>query len=211
MTSTQQATKTSNAVTLKGSAKIISEFFNYGINSILYQRGIYPAESFTRKQEYGLTLLVTTDNDVNKYLGNVLAQIKDWLEARKIKKLVMVLKNVGSQEVLERWEFKIEHETVTGEDGKVKFVDEAVKDTKTIKGEIRDVIRQITASVTFLPLLDCLCSFDILIYTHNDTEVPTEWGESDPCYILNSEEVVLRSFSTSVHKVQAAVSYKTDL
>ena len=26
--------------------------------------------------------------------------------------------------------------------------------------------RQITASVTFLPLLDCLCSFDILIYTH---------------------------------------------
>ena len=35
-----------------------------------------------------------------------------------------------------------------------------------IKSEIRDVIRQITASVTFLPLLDCLCSFDILIYTH---------------------------------------------
>ena len=46
MTSTAQQTK--NAVTLKGSAAIISEFFNYGINSILYQRGIYPPESFTR-------------------------------------------------------------------------------------------------------------------------------------------------------------------
>ena len=40
----------------------------------------------------------------------------------------------------------------------------AVKDEKKIKGEIRDVIRQITASVTFLLLLDCLCPLDILIY-----------------------------------------------
>ena len=35
-----QATK--SQVTLKGSAQMVSEFFNYGINSILYQRGIYP-------------------------------------------------------------------------------------------------------------------------------------------------------------------------
>ena len=34
---------------------------------------------------------------------------------------------------------------MTGEDGKVKFVDEAVKDTKTIKGEIRDVIRFVSS------------------------------------------------------------------
>ena len=160
MTSTAQQTK--NAVTLKGSAAIISEFFNYGVNSILYQRGIYPPESFTRKQEYGLTLLVSTDPEVNKFLDNVLSQIKDWLEQRKIKRLVVVLNSVETKETLERWEFKIENEQ--GADGKI--VDNAVKDEKKIKGEIRDVIRQITASVTFLPLLDCLCSFDILIYTH---------------------------------------------
>ena len=40
-------------VTLKGSAQLVTEFFEYGIHSILYQRGIYPPESFTRKQEYG--------------------------------------------------------------------------------------------------------------------------------------------------------------
>lgn len=205
MTSTVQQTK--NAVTLKGSATIISEFFNYGINSILYQRGIYPPESFTRKQEYGLTMLVSTDDAVNKFLGDVLGQIKDWLEMRKVKKLVVVLNSVETKEVLERWEFKIENEV--GEGGKA--VEEAVKDDKKIKSEIRDVIRQITASVTFLPLLDCLCSFDILIYTHSDTEVPSQWGESDPCYITNSEEVKLRSFSTAVHKVEAAVSYKADM
>jgi len=205
MTSTLQQSK--NAVTLKGSAAIISEFFNFGVNSILYQRGIYPPESFTRKQEYGLTLLVSTDPEVNKFLENVLSQIKDWLELRKIKKLVVVLNSVETKETLERWEFRIENEV----DGEGKVVEKAVKEEQKIKNEIRDVIRQITASVTFLPLLDCLCSFDILIYTHNDTQVPSEWGESDPCYIINSEEVKLRSFSTAVHRVDAAVSYKADL
>ena len=52
MTSTVQQSK--NAVTLRGSAAIISEFFNYGINSILYQRGIYPPESFTRFFPFGI-------------------------------------------------------------------------------------------------------------------------------------------------------------
>ena len=149
----------------------------------LHQRGIYPPESFTRKQEYGLTLLVSTDDKVTKFLKDILAQIHEWLVERRIKKLVLVLKSVESREVLERWEFQIESEKT--KEGEV--VEEAVKDEKKIRGEIRDVIRQITASVTFLPLLDCLCSFDILIYTHSDTMVPQEWGESDPCYIANSE------------------------
>merc|ERR1712117_48208 len=73
-------------------------------------------------------------------------------------------------------------------------------DEKQIKQEIRDVIRQITASVTFLPLLDCICSFDILIYTHKDLVAPDTWGESDACIIENSEEVKLRSFSTNIHR-----------
>ena len=91
-----------------------------------------------------------------------MGQIQNWLEERKVKRLVVVLNSVETKDVLERWEFKIENET--GDSG--KLVDEAIKDEKKIKNEIRDVIRQITASVTFLPLLDCLCSFDILIYTH---------------------------------------------
>ena len=106
--------------------------------------------------------MVSTDDAVNKFLGDVLGQIQEWLLKKKVKKLVVVVNSVESKEVLERWEFKVENETT--EDGKI--VEEAVKDEKKIKGEIRDVIRQITASVTFLPLLDCLCSFDILIYTH---------------------------------------------
>lgn len=85
------------------------------------------------------------------------------MNERKILKLVLVLGSVETKEILERWEFKIEYETEDGKEN--QFVETSNKDEKKIKAEIRDVIRQITASVTFLPLLDCLCSFDVLIYT----------------------------------------------
>jgi len=219
-------------LTLKGSAQMVTEFFEYGIHSILYQRGIYPPESFTRKQEYGLTLLVSTDQKVKDFLAAVLQQIKQWLVERKVRRLVVVLTSVETKEVLERWEFKVENETeeeqqdenCSAADNKMaaaaasessvgnrKYRETSKKDEKQIKNEIRDVIRQITASVTFLPLLDCICSFDILIYTHKDLVAPETWGESDACIIENSEEVKLRSFSTNIHRVEAAVSYKSDM
>ena len=47
----------------------------YSINSILYQRGIYPPETFRRVNKYGLTMLVTTDDALNAYLENVLSQL----------------------------------------------------------------------------------------------------------------------------------------
>ena len=55
-------------------------FFSvYGINNILYQRGIYPSGSFSYKQQYGLTLFVSTEENVKNYLENVIPQIKGQL------------------------------------------------------------------------------------------------------------------------------------
>lgn len=51
----------------------------------------------------------------------------------------------------------------------------------------------------------------MLIYTNKDTEAPSGWSESDACLIEDSQEVQLRSFSTSVHKVDTKVSYKADI
>lgn len=62
--------------------------------------------------------------------------------------------------------------------------------------------------VTFLPLLNEPCSFDLLVYTDKDAIVPQKWEDSDPRYIMNSQNVKLRSFTTSVHKVESMVTYK---
>uniref|UniRef100_A0A8C5ZMM8 HORMA domain-containing protein n=1 Tax=Marmota marmota marmota TaxID=9994 RepID=A0A8C5ZMM8_MARMA len=66
----------SSAITLQGSMEIMAEFFSFGINSILYQCGIYPSETFTPVQKYGLTLLLTMDPELIKYLNSVVEQLK---------------------------------------------------------------------------------------------------------------------------------------
>lgn len=91
--STSQITK--NAITLKGSAAIVSEYLSeffvlyfilnsskflsdldYGINSILFQRGIYPPESFSSTQQYGLTILMSKDEKIEGFIKNVLCQVE---------------------------------------------------------------------------------------------------------------------------------------
>lgn len=77
-----------------------------------------------------------------------------------------------------------------------------------IQAEIQSIFRQITASVTFLPMLDGNCTFNVLVYADADSEVPMEWGDSDAKEIQNGEKVQLRSFSTSNHRVDTLVSYR---
>lgn len=203
MASTSQASK--NVISLKGSTQIVAEFFGYGINTILFQRGVYPPESFGRQQKYGLPIMVTTDEGLKDYLNSVLRQIADWLMAKTIQKLVVVITGVETKETLERWVFDVECEKTTTEGGTAPE-----KSEKEITSEIQAIIRQITSSVSFLPLLTEPCTFDLLVYTDVECEVPQAWEESDPRFISNSSEVRLRSFTTSVHKVDTMVSYKVD-
>jgi len=199
MSSTLQATK--NTITLKGSTEIVTEFFGYSINSILYQRGIYPPEDFTKVNKYGLGMLVTKDEGLKKYLSGVLAQLSEWLTGGEVQQLVVVITSVNTKEVLERWVFEISTD-------KPNNGSAAEKSQKEITAEIAAIIRQITASVSFLPLLDEPCTFDLLVYTNMDVTVPQAWEESDPKYITNSQEVRLRSFTTKIHKVSTVVAYK---
>ena len=53
-------------------------------------------------------------------------------------------------------------------------------------------------------------AFDLLAYTNRDQEIPDSWEESQARIIANSQEVRLRSFSTTVHKVDTMVSYKAE-
>lgn len=69
------ATATRSEITIKGSVEIVTEFFGYAVNSILYQRGVYPPESFTAVAKYGLSLLVTSDEGLKTYLAQVLRQV----------------------------------------------------------------------------------------------------------------------------------------
>ena len=191
-----------STISLRGSVDLVQEFFEYAINSILYQRGIYPPEEFRRVAKYGLSMMVASDDGLQTYLKKILTQLKTWLEEGDVQRLVVVVTGVETNETLERWTF-----AVNACDTENAAPSNA-GDVKAITKQIQAIIRQITASVTFLPLLDEACAFDLLVYTRKTASVPGAWEDSDPKYIADSQEVKLRSFTTSVHSVEAAVAYK---
>jgi len=192
----------SNPITIKGSAKIITEFFAYGVNSILYQRGIYPAEQFERKQKYGLTLLCTSDKELKAYITSFLNQLNGWLHRKTVQKVVVCVTDTITGEVCEKWQFNVECDKDQTADSN--------KTEKQINKEIQAVLRQITSTVSFLPLIENQCAFDLQAYTDNDAEVPEAWQVSDEKSVENAAELAFREISTGHHTVKSGVTYRGD-
>ncbi|KAL8137818.1 hypothetical protein V2J09_003819 [Rumex salicifolius] len=212
-------TATKDIITLRGSAAIVSEFFGYAANSIIYNRGVYPEESFAKVKKYGLPMLLTQDEGVKTFIANLTAQLSEWLEAGKLQRIVLVIMSKSTGEVLERWNFSIEtdQEVVEkGDDPNPNFSEFGFhratkeKSDKEIMREIQAIMRQIASSITYLPCLDEPCVFDVLAYTDQDAAAPFTWIESDPKLIANPQMVKLHSFDTKIHKVNTLVSYKND-
>ncbi|KAK1377359.1 mitotic spindle checkpoint protein MAD2 [Heracleum sosnowskyi] len=198
-------TVTKDIITLRGSAAIVSEFFGYAANSILYNRGVYPEESFAKVKKYGLPLLLTQDEGVKSFISSLNSQLSEWLEAGKLQRIVLVIMSKATNEVLERWNFSIQTDSEVVEKGVSRE-----KSDKEIMREIQAIMRQIISSITYLPCLDEPCIFDVLAYTDKEAEVPLTWVESDPKLIDNPQMVKLHSFDTKIHKVDTLVSYKND-
>ncbi|KAJ2756342.1 Mitotic spindle checkpoint component mad2 [Coemansia sp. BCRC 34490] len=221
MSSQAQQQLTKGRITLRGSAQIVTEFFKYGINSILFQRGIYPVDDFVMTKKYGLDIWVTNDLSVEKYLKKIMESVEEWLAVGKINKLVLAVNSRETRETLERWQFDIQivqdrgaeddeaasQPKTTGGGGKAAA---PAKSEKALRMEIQAIFRQIAASVSFLPIIEEKCTFNILVYADSDAEVPTTWTDSDPLHIKNAEQVRLRSFSTDAHRVEAMVAYRRD-
>ncbi|XP_047317925.1 mitotic spindle checkpoint protein MAD2 isoform X1 [Impatiens glandulifera] len=203
-------TATKDIITLRGSAAIVSEFFGYAANSILYNRAIYPEESFSRVKKYGLPMLLTQDEGVKTFISNLTAQLSEWLETGKLQRIVLVIMSKATNEVLERWNFSIETDGEVVEEGLKSDSVSREKSDKEIMREIQAIMRQIASSITYLPCLDEPCVFDVLAYTDKDVAVPFTWVESDPKLIANPQMVKLHSFDTKIHKVDTLVSYKND-
>ncbi|KAM0473034.1 hypothetical protein ACHAPX_008399 [Trichoderma viride] len=215
-------------LSLKGSSRLVAEFFQYSIHTILFQRGVYPAEDFTAVKKYGLNMLVSADDQVKAYIKKIMSQLDKWMVGGKISKLVIVITDKDTGEHVERWQFDVQISAPTKSKSKSSTTDPSApideqqenssanttlfadkeKPESEIQAEIAAIFRQITASVTFLPQLNGDCTFNVLVYADADSDVPVEWGDSDAKEIQNGERVQLRGFSTANHRVDTLVSYR---
>ncbi|KAF7970510.1 hypothetical protein HWV62_23743 [Athelia sp. TMB] len=206
MVGTKQA-PTRQAITLKGSTNLVTEFFKYAANTILFQRGVYPSDDFHMVKKYGQTVLVTQDLALENYLDRILKQVNTWLLTGSVTQLVLAIISKDSRTTLERWVFDVnlvEQPAGSSEPA-------AAKPESEIQAEIRYILKQIVSTVTFLPIIDEPTVFNILAYTSESADVPAdEWVDTDPLAIEagKSQQVKLRSFSTDVHRIEAMVAYR---
>ncbi|CAJ1014582.1 HORMA domain containing protein, putative [Leishmania lindenbergi] len=201
-------TQTTHAITLAGSVATVTEYLGFAINNILYQRGVYPAEDFHQVKKFGLSLMISTDADLNAYLAELLQQISSWIAHGTCRRLVLLITDVQSVQTLERWEINIEAQPVPSASSSHLYGC-GRKSEEDVRVEIQAVMRQITACVSFLPVITQPCAFDLLVYTSVNAQVPsTAWEPSDPQVLRHGTEVKLRSFTTSFHQVDTNVVYR---
>ena len=195
----------SQSISLKGSTDLVTEFFKYAVNTILYQRGVYPPDDFHMVKKYGQTVLITQDLALENYLEKIFNQIGTLL-LTGVTQLVVAIVSKNSRVSLERWVFDINlvQRSSQGAAGRAQASEPEAK----IQAEIRFILRQIVSTMTFLPIIDEPTVFDILVNTHELADVPAnECVNTNPEAIeaSKSQQVKLRSFSTDVHKIEAMV------
>ncbi|KAJ6621659.1 spindle assembly checkpoint protein [Mycena sp. CBHHK59/15] len=194
------------AITLKGSTALVTEFFKYAVNTILFQREVYPSDDFHMVKKYGQVVLVTQDLALENYLEKILKQVQKWILTGSVTQLVLVILAKDTRTTLERWVFDVKLVEPPA-DGK----EETGKPEAEIQSEIRAILKQIVSMVTFLPVMQEDKVFNILAYTSDSADVPAgEWMDTDPLAIeaSKSQQVKMRSFSTDVHRIEAMVAYR---
>ncbi|KAG5636898.1 hypothetical protein H0H81_006484 [Sphagnurus paluster] len=196
------------AITLKGSTTLVTEFFKYAVNTILFQREVYPSDDFHMVKKYGQTVLVTQDLALENYLERILKQVQiEWLLTGSVTQLVLAIISKDTRTPLERWVFDIKLVEQPTDPTEQK----AAKPEAEIQSEIRAILKQIISMVTYLPVIQEPTVFNILAYTSESADVPAgEWVDTDPLAIeaSKSQQVKMRSFSTDVHRIEAMVAYR---
>lgn len=199
-----------DALRIKGSSRVVSDYFEICIHNILFQRNIYPKEDFKVIRKFGLNLVFCKNEEINQYIKRIIRQLHRWIFDGKISWLTLLILSKETNQISEKWMFHIDV-TTDIEQPVVLRVPIAEDITQTQK-EIQAIIRQITSSITFLPHFDELQTFRILVHTSSDIEPSKDWDDAKPFKDMessNSESVGFNKFTADNYGVSTFVTYKT--
>ncbi|GAU99021.1 hypothetical protein RvY_10082 [Ramazzottius varieornatus] len=177
------------------------------IHYILMKRQVYPRDKFQDIQKSGMNMVLLSDTFPSEYITKMLRAARDYLDRGELDRVVLCIIGIASGEVMERWQFSVDRSEVPKESTENPEV------VNQVYNETAQFIKQI--GVSFMPPLDCYCSFKILLYVAKAASQPDEnWENSHPHYVDEKMEASLdlRPVNVPHHKLQAVVVYKnTDM
>uniref|UniRef100_A0A8D8J6J5 Mitotic spindle checkpoint protein MAD2 n=2 Tax=Culex pipiens TaxID=7175 RepID=A0A8D8J6J5_CULPI len=202
-----------NVITLSSSAALLVEYMDYAINMVLYQRDVCPRGQFVTVSHYGMPLFVSRDYTTLNRLQNVLDYIQQVLPLLIPDiKVYLTLKDRATGRAIERWQFLVQNEDLARPDWKDhKPVTTSRKNPARIQEEIRQTMKQITASISCLPVpppngIDWTMAVDVPEWV----PIPPGWYRQPLDPIDNPQQLGLRPFSTGLHQMQTVVTYREE-
>ncbi|PWN19503.1 DNA-binding protein [Microstroma glucosiphilum] len=87
----------------------IVQFLEAAFHTILYIRGVYPAEIFKMHRLYSHPVYRSRHPGLNEYLSTVLASIRSEVRASRVSQVLLVLKSATTGVFLERYVFRLSY------------------------------------------------------------------------------------------------------
>ncbi|KHJ45831.1 HORMA domain protein, partial [Trichuris suis] len=141
-------------------------FLYFAINTIVYQRQVYPADVFTRVVRFGLPLMVNTSESFKNFLNRVVDAFQERVASKQIQKISLVICSIPSGAVVERWDFVVSRANYAKLRG-------------NCEKQVQRVFHSISAVACFLKPLPPLCECDVELYIPTGSSVP------DDCEVIN--------------------------
>ncbi|KAG8953377.1 hypothetical protein FRC03_011785 [Tulasnella sp. 419] len=124
------------------------EFLEVAIHTILYLRGIYPAELFARRRKYDAPVFQARHPGLNEYIAGSVKSIGQELASGGVKKVVVVIKDMNDV-ALERFVFAIQSMLdVDAQNRDVPILDSASR--TSLHQHFRSILVKLTSQVSLL-------------------------------------------------------------
>ncbi|GMM43446.1 spindle checkpoint protein [Pichia kluyveri] len=201
-----------NTVEINGSSKIVSDYFEICIHNILFQRKIYSRDQFKVIRKFGLNVVYSNNPEIVNYIKLIIKQLNNWIFNQSINWLTLLIVSKEDDSITEKWMFHIDINNNNYNDNTNTTTTTTIKPLETIQLEIQSIIKQISSSITFLPVLTTPQTFKILVHTIGDIKSNNNWDDAKFFKEIDeneSESVEYNNLTTNNHKISTYVTYKT--
>jgi len=179
---------------------VVLKFLEAAVHSILFIRGIYPPELFSRVRMYDVPIRKSRSSLLNNYIRNVLGNIRGSLEKGVIERIAVQINNKNGDPI-EKFVFELELVDCSPiEDDRVVL---------SLQSAFKSFFLKINLCETQLPPTPKDCTFVIVVYTsstHLEEEKQGMWIEQENHQLRGEATIAaLRSFECGVMKMQLFV------
>ncbi|EKX52630.1 hypothetical protein GUITHDRAFT_150603 [Guillardia theta CCMP2712] len=156
-------------------AAVAGEFLEAAIPTILYIRGVYPAELFERKRKYNVPVRQSRHKDLNEYIAGAIKDMMEWMSKGIVERVVLSIEEAASGRQLERFVFEFELDLTADRAAHARSL--AAQARESLEDAFRQVLLKINVADSLLAPLPKELTFGLYAHTASRLHDNDDWEE----------------------------------